>query len=216
MSQRFMDIMDDDERRSVLAGCTRARFQNGAYVFHAGEAGDTLHMVTKGRVAVLAGGWGGDPITLAILGAGDVFGELAMLGDQRRTATIMAIEPTETMVLSLSDFERLRRRQPKLNDFLLRILAHQVQSLTRRVVEISEVPATKRVYRRLVEMADLFGVTTEETEVPVTQDQLASLACAQLRTVSKVLAEARRAQLIDTGRRRIRILDLDELRRRAH
>jgi CRP/FNR family transcriptional regulator, cyclic AMP receptor protein len=215
MRSRFLDLLGEDQQRLLLGRCNRARFPAGSFIFHAGEAGDTLHLIAKGRVAVQAGGWGGDPVTLTILGAGDVFGELAMLGDARRSATIRAIEATETMILRAADFHRLRQEEPKVNDFLIGILAAQTRRLTDQIVEHAEVPATKRVYRQLVRMADLFDATEPGREVPITQDQLASMASAGLRLTNKVIADARAAGLVSTGRGRIKVADYPGLVRRA-
>jgi CRP/FNR family cyclic AMP-dependent transcriptional regulator len=215
MQHPLLDVLAEEDRRAITAHCTRARFPSGAFVFHAGEAGDTLHIIAKGRVAVLAGGWGGDPVTLAILGVGEVFGELALLGDDHRTATIRAIEPSETLILRAADFDRLRAERPKLNDFLITILAQQVARLTRQVIEIAEVPASKRVYRRLVELAAMFGGEGDGAAIPVSQDQLASMASTKLRITNKVIAEARAAGLVSTGRRRILILNYEGLRQKA-
>jgi CRP/FNR family transcriptional regulator, cyclic AMP receptor protein len=215
MQSPFLDILTEDTQRLVLGRCTRARFRSGSYLFHAGEAGDTLHLIAKGRVAIQVGGWGGDPVTLAILGSGDVFGELSLLGEHRRSATVKALEATETLILRAADFQKLREEEPRVNDFLIGILTAQIRRLTQQVVENAEVPATKRVYRHLVKMADLFDATEGGRDLPITQDQLASMASVGLRMTNKVVADARRAGLLTTGRGRITIEDYAGLTRRA-
>lgn len=215
MRSRFLDVLAEDQQRLLLSRCSRSRYSAGAYIFHAGEAGDTLHLIAKGRVAIQAGGFGTEPVTLALLGNGDVFGELSLLGNPRRSATVRAIEPTETLILHAADFHQLRHEEPKVNDFLIGILTAQVRRLTEQIIEQAEVPASKRVYRQLVRMADLFGATEPGQDLPVTQDQLASLASAGLRMTNKVVAEARRDGLVRTGRGRITVADYDGLARRA-
>ncbi len=215
MHSRFLDVLAPDQQRLLLGRCTRARFEPGSFVFHAGEAGDTLHLIAKGRVAIQAGGWGSEPVTLAILGQGDVFGELALLDGARRTATVKSIELTETLILRASEFHRLRQEEPQVNDFLIGILAAQTRRLTEQIVEHAEVPAPKRIYRQLVKMADLFGATEPGQDVPITQEQLASMASAGLRLTNKVIADARGAGLVSTGRGRITVDDYAGLVRRA-
>jgi len=215
MRSRFLDVLAGDQQRLLLGRCTRARYRSGAFVFHAGEAGDTLHLIAKGRVAIQAGGWGAEPVTLAILGSGEVFGELSLLGEPRRTATVKALEPTETLILRSADFHQLRADEPKVNDFLIGILTAQIRRLTQQVVENAEVPAATRVYRQLLKMAEIFGATEPGRDMPVTQDQVASMASVGLRLTNKVIADARTAGLLATGRGRITVLDYQGLSRRA-
>ncbi len=173
-------------------------------------------MIVKGKVAICAGGALGEVSILSILGVGEVFGELTLVGDEpHRTATVQAIEATETLVLYRGDFDELRVRHPSVDRFLIALLASQVRRLTRRVVEAAEVPATTRVYRRIVELAEIFGATEPGAHVPITQEQLASMAGVKLRITNKVLGEARRDGILATARRRLTLLDFPELRKRA-
>jgi CRP/FNR family transcriptional regulator, cyclic AMP receptor protein len=204
-----------EDRTAVLGKMRRRRFERGAYVFHAGEAGDCLHVIVKGRVAVLSGE-GGDPVTLAILGVGDVVGEHALLGEEPvRTATIRAIEPTETLQLRRAQFEELRRREPSVEQFLVTVLTDQVRRLTRQVSELVNVPAPTRIHRGILELGHVFDVVDTDRHIPVTQDQIASMAGVRLRVTNRVLAASREAGVLATGQRRVRVLRWDELRRLA-
>jgi CRP-like cAMP-binding protein len=215
MAPQLGDSFDDDEWRRFRQRCTRARFGAGAYIFHAGEAGDSLHIVESGRVAVLASAGFDEPITFTILGPGDVFGELALLGtDHHRSATVQAITATETMVMNRSDFEQIRRVSLAANDFFIQLLANQVVRLSNRLTETS-LPVSERIYRRLIDVAVVFGVNGTDAPIPVTQGQLASLACAKLRVTNTVLTRAKRDGVLDLARRRIVVHDWAEAHRRA-
>jgi CRP-like cAMP-binding protein len=210
-----MSVSEADRRR-IMQRCTRLRFPNGAFIFHAGEAGDSLHIIAKGKVAVLAGGRLGDALMVSILGVGDVFGELALVGeDQHRSATTQALEAVETMVLHRSDWEELRRDHASVDRFLIALLARQVSRLTYQLTEIIEVPAPQRVYRRIVALARLYGTEYRGGVIPVTQTQLASMAGVKLRVTNKVIADARNDRLLETGKGRLIVQDPEELRRRA-
>lgn len=212
----FLGVADEAGHRTLLRGCPRRRFARGAFIFHAGEAGDSLHIIRKGRVAVLAPQSLGDSRTLAILGVNDTFGELAILLDgHRRTATIQAIEPTETQVLSRSQVEELRASGGGIDRFLVDLLASRVDRLTGQLTELASVPAPERVYRRIVDLARIFGATRPGSEIPVTQSQIASMAGVGLRITNRVVAEAGRDGLLATGWRQLTVLNLPELRRRS-
>ncbi len=201
--------------------CRRRQWARGAYLVYEGDPGDSLHLITKGRVAVLVGGAQGNPFAVALMGPGDFFGEQALLNARAvRSATIQALEPTETLVVNRGDFEDLRRRHPEVDRLLIGVLAQMVDRLTRQVAELTEIPGTARIYRRIVALAELYGgngegAPSDPVEIPLTQDQLASLAGVHLRLTSRVLGEARAAGLLDTNKGRLVIKDLPGLRSRA-
>ena len=195
---QLMSSIDPDVAQRLVQRCHRHRFGSGAFIFHAGEAGDTVHVIQSGRVAILAVTPLGDTLTLMILGAGDVFGELCLLGaDHRRSATAQAIDTTETFVLARHDFDDLRRSDPDVDRFLIGLLTTQVTRLTQRLVETSALSAGERVYRRLVELGVTFGVADTGGAIPVTQEQLASMAGSSQRATNGVLAKAKRDGVID-------------------
>ena len=175
----------------------------------------------RAACAVLVGGAEGNPFAVALMGPGDFFGEQALLNARAvRSATIQALEPTETLVVNRSDFEDLRRQHPEVDRLLIGVLAQMVDRLTRQVAELTEIPGTVRIYRRIVALAELYGgdgevATSDPVEIPLTQDQLASLAGVHLRLTSRVLGEARAAGLLDTNKGRLVIKDLPGLRNRA-
>ena len=82
-------------------------------VFHEADPAETVHLVAEGRLAARRSTPTGDTLTFAILGPGDTFGEMAMLGSQpRRTSTVVALEPAVTLSLGFGELERLRSAHP--------------------------------------------------------------------------------------------------------
>ena len=111
-------------------------------------------------------------------------------------------------MVNRGDFEDLRRQHPEVDRLLIGVLAQMVDRLTRQVAELTEIPGTVRIYRRIVALAELYGgdgevATSDPVEIPLTQDQLASLAGVHLRLTSRVLGEARAAGLLDTNKGRL-------------
>lgn len=212
----LLDSLPEEGRRAVLMRCHRTRYGSGAFIFHEGQKGDALHLITKGRVTASAGGGFGEPVTLAVMGVGEAFGEMALIEpDEARTATIRTIEPTETLVLQQADFHELRRRLPAVNDLLIRVLVARVRRLTHQLTDLADLPAPVRIHRQVVALGELFEVAGTEGPIPVSQHQVASLAGAKLRVTNKVLSEARAAGLLTTGRRRIVVHDWPAVRRAA-
>ena len=208
------ELLDELAREPRRAGAPPRvrRYAAGEVIAHEGDLADTLHLVRSGRVAVGLTTRSGHQVTFTLLGPGEVFGELALLDpESRRTATLTALEATETVTLARPEFDRLRAGRPEFAQALVDLLAERVRRLSDQLVEALYVPADTRVLRRLLTAAQLYG----GTELPLTQDDLAGLAGTARATVNRVLrAEARRGTL-ELRRRRIRILDRAALERRA-
>jgi CRP/FNR family cyclic AMP-dependent transcriptional regulator len=208
----LFDLLDEEERHLVLEYGRHCRYGRNVFVFHAGDAGDCLHIIKRGLVAVQVGGAYGEPLTLAHLTVGDAFGEGALLApNHRRTASIITVEPTDTLMLDADDYADLCRRRPRVNTLLNAALAAQVRRLTQQVVELVEVAGAIRVYRRLLALGSLYGVRGTNRPVPLTQAHLAACAMVKLRLVSRVVGSARDQGILEPQRGRIVVLDWERL-----
>jgi CRP/FNR family transcriptional regulator, cyclic AMP receptor protein len=203
----------EEEVQLVLSIARRRKFGRGEVVFHQEDPADTLHLIAKGRFVVRVTTTLGDTAILSVLGPGEMFGELALLGgeDSRRSATVAALEAGETRSVHKIDFERLRSRNPRTANVLIAILAGQVERLSKHLVEALYVPADKRVLRRLVEIAEIF----DDGVVPITQEDLAGLAGTSRATVNRVLREEEERGTVKLGRGRTTVLDSEALARRG-
>lgn len=207
MEWALLDGVPEEVRRRVLAGARLRRFARGEVVFHEGDPADTLHLIAKGRVAIRVATALGDTATLAVLGAGDFFGELALLEEQPRTASVVALEKTETLALHRDDFDQIARQHPSVFEFLAHVLGAQVRRLTGQVMDALYVPAEKRVFRRLGELARVYGDGDGAVVIPLTQEDLATMAGTSRATVNRVLGEAEKAGIVEVGRMRISVVD---------
>jgi CRP/FNR family cyclic AMP-dependent transcriptional regulator len=219
MDWPLLSRVPEEEVQLVLSIARRRKFGRGEVVFHQDDPADTLHLISKGRFVVRVTTRLGDTAIFSVLGPGDMFGELALLGDEqaRRSATVAALEPGETRSVHRIDFERLRSRNPETGNVLIAILAEQVRRLSTHLVEALYVSADKRVLRRLVEMAAIFSPDSDgdNAVVPLTQEDLAGLAGTSRATVNRVLREEETRGTLELGRGRTTVLDADELARRG-
>jgi CRP-like cAMP-binding protein len=216
-SSPLLDLLDEDERRALLAATQRRRYAKGEVIFHEGDPGDALHVIEKGHVLVRVTTPLGDIVTLAILGPGESFGEQALVTSSgERGATIAALEPVETRVLRSGQVAALRAAHPELDAALLELLAAQVRRLTAHLVDALYVPVERRVLRQLVRAASSFGdVDAGPVVLPITQDDLASMAGTTRPTVNRVLKAAEADGLVALARGRIEVLDAPQLTRRS-
>jgi CRP/FNR family cyclic AMP-dependent transcriptional regulator len=207
------------ELDELLGRARRRRFSAGEIVFHAGDPGDTVHFVRSGRFAVRIMTEFGDVATLNVVGAGQTFGELALVSsDERRSATVLALEDSETLSVHRHDFARLRSERPQTDELLMGLLTARVRLLSEQLVEALYLPAETRIRRRLLDVARLYGDGGEQldgTVVPLTQEILASLSGTSRATVNKVLREEEQKGALELGRGRTTLRDAAGLERRA-
>jgi CRP-like cAMP-binding protein len=129
----------------------------------------------------------------------------------------VALEKVETLALRRDQFMELRTAHPSVDDFLVNVLAEEVSRLSGLLVEALYVPVDTRVLRRLVALAADYadGGPTVGVEVPLTQEDLASLAGTSRATVNRVVGEAEKAGLVEVRRGRVIVLDPEGLAARA-
>ncbi|MDQ3106525.1 MAG: Crp/Fnr family transcriptional regulator [Actinomycetota bacterium] len=212
----FLEGVPEDDRRRLLAATRRRRFARREVLFHEGDPGDTVHLLDRGRVAVRITTPSGDVATLRVRGPGEVIGELALLDQgSRRAATVVALERVETLALHRDQFAELRQRHPSVDAFLVNVLVEEVRRLSGLLVEALHVPVDTRVIRRLLALAEIYGSDGAPAEVPLTQEDLASLSGTSRATVNRVLGEAVRAGLVELRRGRITVVDAEGLARRS-
>jgi CRP/FNR family transcriptional regulator, cyclic AMP receptor protein len=219
MRWKLLAGVPEADVQRLLSIARRRTFSRGEVVFHHHDPADTLHLIVKGRFAVRVGTPLGDTAILTLLGPGEMFGELALLGDgdARRSATVAALEPGETRCVHRLDFDRLRAEHPETSQVLIAILAAQVRRLSGHLLDALYVPADKRVRRRLVEVAALYADGDHDggAVVPLTQDDIAGLAGTSRATVNRVLREEAAKGVVELRRGRTRVLDAEALARRG-
>ena len=205
-----------EERRQVLTTARRRRFAAREVLFHEGDPGDSLHLLATGRVAVRVSTPMGEIATLVVLGRGDTVGELAVLApDGRRTATVVALERTETWSFQRDALDELRRRCPGVDRFLIETLAAGVRRLSGLLLDAMYLPVDRRVLRRLADLEHVYRGAGATTEIPLTQEDIATLAGASRATVNRVLRGAEAEGYLRLARGRTTVLDPATLRRKA-
>lgn len=186
--------VDVDGIDACLACLRQRRFRRDETVFHQGDPGDALYVVASGRVKVLLPAPdSGEAAILATLGPGEFFGELAMLDGEPHSASVIALEPTEALMLGRADFERLFDGQPSIRRSLVVALAGQLRRLTVHVEALHFLDLPDRLAQRIAELALANPAVNESTEVcldwPYTQAELAGMVGGSRESVNRLLAD---------------------------
>ena len=202
----ILSPLSEDEKRQVLLLSRRRRFQRGEVVVHRDDPADTMHLVQSGSLAVRVLTPLGDVATLAIVGPGGVVGEMGLIRPAgMRSATIQALAATETYSLNRETFDRLRRDHPAVDALLVEILADRVVEMTTRLMDALYTPAPRRVASFIESLADRYSDGSGTATIPLTQDDLASLAGTSRLTVSRVLRDMRARGQVEVSRGRLTV-----------
>lgn len=200
----------------MLASTRRRRFSRREVLFHEGDPGDSLHLIDKGRVAVRIATPVGDVATVDVLGRGEVVGVLAILEEHgRRQASVVALEATETLSLDRAQFLELRQAHPAVDRFLTDVLASHLRRMNAQLVDALFVPVERRLFRRLAGLCDVYGAKDPVIEIPLTQEDVASLAGTSRATANRVLRQLEEDGVVSLSRNRISVLDRPAVSRRA-
>jgi CRP/FNR family transcriptional regulator len=207
----FSTLVPSDLEKIAKLAVPR-RFEPGEVVFREGDASDTCYIVRDGRARATHEHGDGRTITLATFGPGDIFGELAMFEDERRSATVEAIEPTSVVAVLGPDMRALMREHPEIATRLVIALGRRLREANERLSRQSFQTVQSRVATVLSQLVAQAGSGSGEVLVTATQADLAQLAGSSRESASRFLAVLERAGVISQGRGRLVVHDPDALK----
>ena len=218
MDWPLLASLNDDERDAVRAAARNRNFAKGEVVFHEGDPSDSMHLVVSGHLAVRVSTPDGERATLNVLSEGDTVGELSLLRRdvaQPRSATVVALEATQTRVLSAKAFHDLCDRHPGVQRLLADLLAVRVRESSGRLLETMYVGLDRRLYRCLLDLAEVYRSGSADSVIPLTQEHLADLVGGTRPSVNQVLQRLLAQGVIELGRGRVVVRDLELLQKKA-
>src|SRR5215217_7373935 len=211
----FEELADDDLKRVAEVTVPR-RFAAAEVVFREGDDSDTCYVVHAGHARAIREHPDGRQITLATFGPGDIFGELAMFDDERRSATVEATDDLDVLGILGGDMRRLLRRHPDMAVKLVISLGRRLRAANERLARQSFQTVQSRVaavLEQMVERARDEGAADGDVLLVATQAELAQLAGSSRESASRFLAVLERAGVISQGRGRLVVHDADALQR---
>ena len=170
---------------------------------HKGDAGTQVFLVVAGRLKASASSSAGQEVVFSILGPGDVVGELALFSRGRRTATVMALEPSELVVFEGCEVRRILRSKPDAALRLLEILAGRLRRTSERIEDQAFLGVRARLAKTLLELSRRFGEPTADghrIELRLSQEELGVMVSATRESVNKHLREWTRDGVVSTDR----------------
>jgi CRP-like cAMP-binding protein len=210
--------LDDQASHDLLAVMTPMRLERGDILFHEGEAGERLYVITEGKVKLGRTSSDGRENLLAILGPGEMFGELSLFDPGPRTATATAVAETQLVGLTNEAMHTYLARNPRVALTLLAALARRLRRTNESLADLVFTDVPGRVAKALLELSGRFGRPVEEGILvahDLTQEELAQLVGTSRETVNKALADFASRGWIRLEARAVLLIDLERLRRRA-
>jgi len=209
----FSTLVDDDLERIAQFAVPR-EFEPGEVVFREGDASDTCYVVRDGRARALRTHRDGRTLTLATFGPGDIFGELALFEDEKRSATVEAIERTTAVAVLGPDMRRLMAEHAEISSRLVIALGRRLRETNESLSLQSFQTVQSRVAVVLSELVNQELVDGKHGDVLVTATQadLAQLAGSSRESASRFLAVLERAGVISQGRGRLVVHDAEALK----
>jgi CRP/FNR family transcriptional regulator len=210
--------LEPDAQQELRAQLVEVRLARGQTLFKEGDPGDRLYVVTEGKVKLGRTAVDGRENLLAVMGPGEMFGELSLFDPGPRTATATAVTDTTLHGLGHADLQPWLTEHPQVAAQLLAALARRLRRTNEAMADLvfSDVPG--RVAKALLDLAQRFGVPADDglrVTHDLTQEELAQLVGASRETVNKALADFAGRGFLRLEGRAVVILDLERLRRRA-
>jgi CRP/FNR family transcriptional regulator len=215
----FEELAPDDLQRVASVAVPRS-FEAGQVVFREGDDSDTCYVVCSGHARAIRSHSDGRTITLATFGAGEVFGELAMFGNEKRSATVEAIEAVEAIAILGPDMRRVLREHPEISAKLVTTLGRRLRAANERLASQSFQTVQSRVAQvvsQLVAQERAEAGDDQEAEgdivLTITQAEVAQLAGSSRESASRFLAVLERAGIVSQGRGKLTVHDAAALER---
>jgi CRP/FNR family cyclic AMP-dependent transcriptional regulator len=210
--------LEDEAATELSETMGTVRLNKGEILFHEGDTGDRLYVVVSGKVKLGRSGSAGRENLLAVLGPGQMFGELSLFDPGPRSTTATAVTSCEIRTLEHDELMTWLAGRPEVAQGLLGQLAARLRRANDVVADLvfSDVPG--RVAKQLLELAKRFGDRRDDgvhVHHDLTQEELAQLVGASRETVNKALADFAARGWIRLEPRSVTILDVERVERRA-
>ena len=210
--------LDDQAFAALTEELTEVDLSRGSTLFHEGDPGDQLYFIISGKIKLGRTAPDGRESLVAIMGPGELFGEMALFDPSPRSTSATAVSETRLVGLKHENLKKVIERSPDVSAQLLQALARRLRRTNESLADLvfSDVPG--RVAKALLDLADRFGRPATDGILvahELTQEELAQLVGASRETVNKALAEFVQRGWIRLAARAVVILDLQRLKQRS-
>jgi CRP/FNR family cyclic AMP-dependent transcriptional regulator len=185
-----------EELRALATMVMRRSVPRGSAVMHEGDPVDSLYIVISGRLKVMMGEADGKETILSILGPGEFFGEMGLIDDNPRSASVRAIEPCELLAVSKGAFRKCLVENSALAMAVMRVLVRRLREADRKIGSLAMLDVYGRVARLLLDMSENVNGRKVVTK-RLTKQDIAKMVGASREMVSKVMKDLQMSGYIE-------------------
>ena len=190
----------DDKEVAAIAGVAKTRhYAKDDVIFHADESGDVFCVIREGKVKITMISPEGKEIILSMMGPGDFFGEMALIDDEPRSATVVAMEPLEVFTIWRTDFLEILKDNFSITRKILAELSRRVRRMSNRIESLATMDVYGRLARFFLDLAQQQGKVLDNGYVAVTRpthQAIANMIGTSRETVSRLIHELMRQDLL--------------------
>ncbi len=192
--------------------------KKGEYIYMPEEHADKIYFVSEGRVKIGAYSESGKEITKSILTQGEVFGELSLIGEEKRKDFAIAMEETALCIMSVEQMKGMMQTHSSLSLFMMKIMGSRVLEMENRLESLVFKDSRTRIVEFLEELAQKKGQRVGYEMLVrkfLTHQEIANLTATSRQTVTTVLNELRNKNILTFNRQRLLIRDMELLHKEA-
>lgn len=211
--------LDESQLDRLLAVTTTKRLRDGEVLFRKGDSGRQLYGVVEGRLKIYASGGDGKEVVFGLSDPGEVIGEIALLDSQPRSANVIAVAPTELLVLDRRDFLPFLERHPKVAIELAETLAARLRRLSELAEDSVLLALRSRLAKKLVALARSYGVEEPDgvrIDMKLSQQALGDMVGTSRESINKQIRAWTEAGLLSSTKGFITIHDMPGLEALTH
>ena len=208
--------LTDDMLTAVADACTVAAFERNSVIFHERDDGTSLFVILSGMVKVSLVRGDGKEAILALLRPGEFFGEMALLDNRPRSASVIAMRPTTVVILTREDFEKLINTRPQIIKNMIDAVAGRLRRANQKIANLAFLDAIGRVSDAICQIAEDSGEEVDEGLLirnRISHEQLGNLAATTRETVTHCLATLEKRGYVLSNGRDLLVFSIDDLRR---
>ncbi len=195
-SMPMFATLAQDELRELVTMISRRSAARGSAIMHEGDPTDSLYIVISGRLKVMMGEADGKETILSIIGPGEFFGEMGLIDDNPRSASVIAIEPCEMLTLTKRAFRNCLVENAGLAMAVMRVLVRRLREADRKIGSLAMLDVYGRVARLLLDMSENVNGRKVVTK-RLTKQDIAKMVGASREMVSKVMKDLQTSGYID-------------------
>ena len=211
--------LDDESANALMKSMTTSRLERGDVLFREADQGNRLYVIGEGKIKLGLTSVDGRENLLAILGPGEMFGELSLFDPGPRTATATAVAETQLIELGHDDLNTFLAGRPAVASSMLAALARRLRRTNENLADLVFTDVPGRVAKALLDLSNRFGRPAEDGILvahDLTQEEIAQLVGASRETVNKALADFASRGWIKLEARAVVLMDVERIRGRAH